>query len=72
MYKVLQSICQNGNLIFSEQLSPELEGKKLKVILLEADVIQDNKERFLQLVDEHSFALPDDYQFNRGDLYERS
>ncbi|GGA28330.1 hypothetical protein [Okeania sp. KiyG1] len=71
MYKVLQAICQNGNLIFSEQLSSELEGKKLKVILVEADVIQDNKERFLQLVDEYSFALPDDYQFNRGELYDR-
>ena len=72
MYKILQAICQNGNLIFTEQLSPELEGKKFKVILVEADVIQDNKERFLQLVEEHSFALPDDYQFNRGELYDGS
>ncbi|MEM1169735.1 MAG: hypothetical protein AAGJ08_11820 [Cyanobacteria bacterium P01_H01_bin.35] len=71
MYKVLQAICQNGNLIFTEQLSPELEGKKFKVILVEADVIQDKKERFLQLVDQHSFALSDNYQFNRGELYDR-
>lgn len=49
MYKILPTTCQNGNLIFSEQLSSELEGKKLRVILVEADVIQDNKERFLQL-----------------------
>lgn len=31
MYKVLQATCQNGNLIFTEQLSPELEGKNLKL-----------------------------------------
>ena len=44
MCKILQATCQNGNLIFSEQLSPELEGKKLKVILVEADAIEDKKE----------------------------
>lgn len=71
MYKVLQATCENGNLVLSEKLGVELEGKQLKVILIEADVVESKKEQFFRLVDEHSFLLPEHYQFNREELHER-
>ena len=71
MYKVLQATCQNGRLVLKEKLAPELEGKNIQVILVETDNIKAKKERFFKLADAHSFALPDDYQFNREKLHDR-
>jgi predicted DNA-binding antitoxin AbrB/MazE fold protein len=70
MYKIAQAVYQNGSLILSEKLSSELEGKSLKVIILDTDEIETKRERFFQLVDKHTFALPEDYQFNRDELYD--
>ena len=71
MYKVLQAICENGNLVFSEKLGLELEGKQLKVILIEADIVESKKEQFVKLVEEHSFVLPENYQFNRENMKDK-
>lgn len=71
MYKVLQATCENGNLVLSEKLGLELEGKQLKVILIPADAVESKKEQFFSLVEKHSFVLPEDYQFNREELHGR-
>lgn len=71
MYKISQAVYQDGNLILSEKLHPAMEGKSLKVIILDTDDLEVKKERFFRLVDRHAFALPQDYQFNREELYER-
>ena len=71
MYKILEALCQNGNLILKEKLSTTMEGKRFKVILLENHQDARKKEYFLNSVNKHSFKLPDDYQFNREEIYER-
>jgi hypothetical protein len=70
MYKVIQAICNNGNLILYEKFSDEWEGKSFKVILVETDEIKVKKQRFFEFVDQHFFTLPDNYKFNREELYE--
>lgn len=70
MHKISQAVYQNGNLILSEHLNPEMEGKHLRVIILDADDRQTKRERFFQLVDRHVFALPENYQFNRDEIYD--
>lgn len=71
MYKILEVLYQNGNLILKEKLSPTMEGKSLKVLLLENDDTGRKKEVFLNSVNKHSFKLPKNYQFNREEIYER-
>lgn len=71
MYKVLQATYSNGNLILEEKLSSEMEGKNLKVIIVETDKLEAKKQRFFRLAEGHSFALPEDYKFNREELHGR-
>ncbi len=71
MYKFLQATCHNGDLVLDEKLGTVMEGKKVKILILEDDRMLPRKEKFLNLVDKHSFRLPEDYQFNRDELYER-
>jgi hypothetical protein len=71
MYKLLQATCNNGNLILDEKLSKEWEGKIFQVIVFETDEIAIKKKRFFDFVDQYSFTIPNDYQFNREELYER-
>ncbi|MCL1464356.1 hypothetical protein [Argonema galeatum] len=71
MSKIFQATCNNGNLILDEKLSNEWEGKSFQVILVENDEIEVKKQRFFEFVERSSFTLPDDYQFNREELYER-
>jgi hypothetical protein len=70
MYKISQATYKDGSLILAEKLNSKMEGKTLKVIIF-VDEIDSKKERFWELVDRHTFALPKDYKFNREDLYER-
>ncbi|NEQ65025.1 MAG: hypothetical protein F6K21_05895 [Symploca sp. SIO2D2] len=71
MYQISQATYQNGSLILRERLSPTLEGRKFKVIILDTNEIETKQERFLELVEKHSFTLPVNYQFNRDELYDR-
>jgi hypothetical protein len=71
MYKLRQATCNNGNLILDEKLSKEWEGKSFQVIVFETDEIAIKKKRFFDFVDHYSFTIPNDYQFNREELYER-
>lgn len=76
----LQATCSNGTLILDRQLSSDLEGKTFQVIIFEPEDISDRAEQssdlakveqFLENVKQYSFKLPEDYKFNRDELYDR-
>ena len=69
---VLEATYQQGRLVLNRHLETDKEGKKFKVILLEEpDNLATKKAQFFQFVEKHAFTLPEDYQFNREELYER-
>jgi predicted DNA-binding antitoxin AbrB/MazE fold protein len=72
MTKILEATYSNGTLILSEALDPALEGKKLKVMILETNELngeelspQARRQRFLDAAAKHSFDLPPGYKFDR-------
>jgi hypothetical protein len=76
----LKATCSNGNLILGRQLSADLEGKTLQIIILEpedrpnvADKLDESTklEQFLEHAKQYSFKLPTDYTFHREELYDR-
>ncbi len=69
MHKVTQAIYNNGNLILDEKLEDVAEGERLNVII--EDDSEKRKHRFLDSIEKYSFSLPDNYSFNREDIYER-
>jgi predicted DNA-binding antitoxin AbrB/MazE fold protein len=79
MSKVLQATYQDGKLALDEKLDAALEGKKLRIIVLEAleagdqgeQILEPRKQRFLEQLQQHSFTLPENYQFDREELYGR-
>ena len=48
MSRLLEATYQNGSLILDVKLPDSMEGKKVKIVLLEADEIEHKKENFLQ------------------------
>lgn len=80
MSKVLQATYQDGKLALDEKLDAAMEGRKLRIIVLEdvteveheADQgLEPRKQRFLEQLQQHSFTLSEGYKFNREELYER-
>ncbi|MCC5667706.1 hypothetical protein LC653_28465 [Nostoc sp. CHAB 5784] len=78
MLKIVQATCTNGELVLSEKLSPELEGKTIQIVILEptqsTQTINDGESQihhFLEKVNHYSFLLPPDYKFNREEIYEQ-
>lgn len=71
MYKVLQAVYRDGQLVLSEKLNPAFEGKQLRIIVLDPDELEQRKEGFFGFVDKQTITLPEDYHFNRDTLYER-
>lgn len=72
MNRFVEAICKNGELLLNEKLNSEFEGKKLKLIIMTDEKVQDQKKgNFFNFVDRHSFKLPDGYSFNREELYQR-
>ncbi|MEH1871283.1 hypothetical protein [Nostoc sp.] len=78
MLKIVQATCTNGELVLSEKLSPELEGKTIQFLILEpsqsTQTIDDGESKihkFLEKVNNYSFRLPQDYQFNPEEIYEQ-
>lgn len=78
MSQILQAKCVNGELVLDEKLSADLEGKNLKIRIVEVvnededeETRKEKAKRFLEKVDQHSFSLPEDYKFNRDELYDR-
>lgn len=68
MYRVLEATYHQGNLILQDKLTASLEGKQVKIIILES--LEDQEEDFFDKVDQHSFKLPQEYHFNREELYD--
>jgi hypothetical protein len=76
MLQIIKATCTNGELILSEKLSSELEGKTLQIMIIEpSETNQDHQaskiQHFLARVDNYSFQIPADYKFNRDEIYER-
>lgn len=80
MSKILQATYHDGNLILDEKLDAALEGKKLRIVVIENFVesndqversLEPRKQRFLEQLQQHSFKLPKDYKFDREELYDR-
>lgn len=71
MYKILKATCKDGHLVLEEKLSDEFEGKTLQVMVFENNELGVKKQQFFDSVKQHSFNLPDDYQFNRNELYDK-
>ena len=78
MIKILQATCTNGELVVSEKLSPELEGKTIQIMIFEPSESSETRnsgeskiQQFLERVKNYSFNLPANYKFNREELYER-
>ena len=78
MNKVLQATYHDGNLVLDEKLDTALEGKKLTLILVEAESSSqselEQKERtrkFLEWAQQYSAKLPPDYKFDREEAHER-
>ncbi len=78
MVKILQATCTNGELILSEKLNSELEGKTIQIMIFEPtessetiDSPESKMQQFLDRVKNYSFKLPTEYKFDRAEIYER-
>jgi hypothetical protein len=80
MTRILQATCRNGELVLTEKLDVDLEGKAFKVMILEVPDIQlsanvENRSqkitRFLEKAKQYSLVLPQDYRFDRNEIYDR-
>ncbi len=77
MLKILQATCNNGELIFNEKLSEELEGKNFQIMIFDSitspeqalESLKDSTDfqinRFLQAAQTYSFKLESGYKFSR-------
>lgn len=78
MSKVLQATYHDGKLILDEKLDAVLEGKKLTLILVEAEAssqsepeLEYRKREFLEWAQHYSAKLPPDYKFDREEIHDR-
>ncbi|MBE9055210.1 hypothetical protein [Sphaerospermopsis sp. LEGE 08334] len=69
MRQIIQATCTNGELILSEKLSSELEGKTIQIMILETsesaqtrDFQESKIQKFLARVNNYSFPLSPDYK----------
>jgi hypothetical protein len=71
--KIIQATCTNGELVLSEKLSPELEGKTIQIVILQPNqsTQESQIQQFLAQVNNYSFLLPPDYKFNREEIYDQ-
>ncbi len=78
MVKIVQATCTNGELILSEKLNSELEGKTVQIMIFEPtessetiDSGESKMQQFLERAKDYSFKLPTEYKFDRAEIYER-
>lgn len=77
MTKILEATYTNGNLILREPLNPNLEGKNIRLLIIETTEIvekltkEEKRSRFLENAKHFSFKLPKNYNFNRDEIYDR-
>jgi len=70
MYKIVEAVYKNGNLVLGDKLESGKEGQKYRVIIMDNDK-EARQKHFFEFLSKHSFRLPADYRFNRDELYER-
>lgn len=68
MVKIVQATCTNGELIISEKLNSELEGKTVKIMIFESTESSETRnsgeskiQQFLERLKNYSFKLPTEY-----------
>jgi hypothetical protein len=80
MTQIVNATCINGELVLEEKLNPELEGKHLKLRIMEIkDVEEESSEaraerirQFLERAEKRPVVkLPPDYKFDRDEIYDR-
>jgi predicted DNA-binding antitoxin AbrB/MazE fold protein len=71
MQIVLEATYKDGVLIPDRSLGAEKEGRRFKIIVVEEERPTAKRDRFFRFVESHSFKLPEDYRFDREELYER-
>lgn len=82
MSKVLQATYHDGNLVLDEKLDPILEGQKVSLILIEnpdsvsgsnSEIdMEERRQKFLEEAQKYSAKLPEDYKFDREEIYDRT
>jgi hypothetical protein len=70
MYQLLQATYHDGHLVLKQKLNTQLEGKLLHIVVLTTEDASP-LDQFLQFVDLHPIQLPENYRFNRNELYDR-
>lgn len=70
MNKIIEATYQDGILMLPEKLSPSLEGKKVKIIVIENEQLPTKKQNFFRLASQHLGNLPENYEFNRLEIYD--
>lgn len=71
MQVILEATYRDGVLVPDRSLGPEKEGKRFKLIVVEEERLGAVKDRFFRFVREHGFNLPEDYRFDRDEIYDR-
>jgi len=71
MQLIVGATYKNGAFIPDQSLEQEQEGKQFRLIVIEKEKVGTEKKRFLRFVEKYAFALPEDYRFNREEIYER-
>ena len=68
MYRVATATYHNNALSLDEDFN-FYEGKKVKLIIIDED--SRKKDKFFDFVNKNRITIPNDYKFNRNELYDR-
>jgi len=68
MYIIATATFHNNSLSLDENIN-FIEGKKLKLIIIDEE--SRKKDKFFDFVNKKRLAIPNDYKFNREELYDR-
>lgn len=75
MNTVIEATYLDGNLILSQPLPVDLQGKKIRLLIMDTSdhqqkiIEEDRLKNFLKHAQQFSFKLPKNYQFNREEIY---
>ena len=69
MQLVLEATFKNRVVVSDRSLGPEKEGKRFKLILMEQKELSLKRDRFFRHVKTNTFKLPEDYHFDRDQIY---
>ncbi len=69
--QISEATYKNGAFVLDGDSDFKKEGKKFKIIIIEEERARSKKEHFLKFLEKHTFDLPEDYKFDREEIYER-